>query len=91
MVVRDSVAAGAHLKAGGTYEGLFYRPTVLDSVTPGMRAFDEEIFGPVASVTTFCNDDEAIALAKSNAKAKFDETIEIALNLGIDPLLYAEL
>ncbi len=62
-IVRDSVAAGAHLKAGGTYEGLFYRPTVLDSVAPGMRAFDEEIFGPVASVTTFCNDDEAIALA----------------------------
>jgi benzaldehyde dehydrogenase (NAD) len=62
-IVRDSVAAGAHLKAGGTYEGLFYRPTVLDSVTPGMRAFDEEIFGPVASVTRFCSDDEAIALA----------------------------
>ena len=62
-IVQDSVAAGARLKAGGTYEGLFYRPTVLDAVTPGMRAFDEEIFGPVASVTTFANDDEAVALA----------------------------
>jgi benzaldehyde dehydrogenase (NAD) len=62
-IVRDSVAAGAQLKAGGTYEGLFYRPTVLDAVKPGMRVFDEEIFGPVASVTTFASDDEAVALS----------------------------
>jgi acyl-CoA reductase-like NAD-dependent aldehyde dehydrogenase len=52
----------AKLKAGGTFEKLFYRPTVLDAVKPGMRAFDEEIFGP-ASITTFSTDDEAIALA----------------------------
>ncbi len=62
-IVQDSVAAGAHLRAGGTYEGLFYRPTVLDGVTPGMRVFEEEIFGPVAAVTTFATDEEAIALA----------------------------
>ncbi len=62
-IVHDSVAAGAQLKTGGTYEGLFYRPTVLDRVRPGMRAFDEEIFGPVASVTRFSSDDEAVALA----------------------------
>jgi benzaldehyde dehydrogenase (NAD) len=62
-IVKDSVAAGAALKAGGTFEGLFYRPTVLADVKPGMRAFDEEIFGPVAPVTTFADDDEAVALA----------------------------
>jgi benzaldehyde dehydrogenase (NAD) len=62
-IVEDSVAAGAQLKAGGTFEGLFYRPTVLDGVKPGMRAFDEEIFGPVASVTTFSSEDEAVELA----------------------------
>lgn len=62
-IVQDSVAAGARIKAGGTYEKLFYRPTVLDSVTPGMRAFEEEIFGPVASVTTVSSDEEAIKLA----------------------------
>jgi benzaldehyde dehydrogenase (NAD) len=62
-IVQDSIAAGAELRAGGTYERLFYRPTVLDRVTPGMRAFDEEIFGPVASVTRFSTDDEAVALA----------------------------
>ena len=62
-IVQDSVRAGALLRAGGTFDGLFYRPTVLDRVAPGMRAFDEEIFGPVAPVTTFTSDAEAIALA----------------------------
>jgi benzaldehyde dehydrogenase (NAD) len=62
-IVQDTVKAGAQLKAGGTYDRLFYRPTVLDKVRPGMRAFDEEIFGPVAPVTTFSSDDEAVALA----------------------------
>jgi benzaldehyde dehydrogenase (NAD) len=65
-IVQDSIAAGAQLKAGGTYEGLFYKPTVLDAVRPGMRVFDEEIFGPVASVTTFATDDEAVELANQS-------------------------
>ncbi len=61
-IVKDTVAAGAKLCAGGTYENLFYRPTVLTNVKPGMRSFDEEVFGPVTSVVTFETDDEAIAL-----------------------------
>src|SRR5690606_9131076 len=48
---------------GGSHEGLFYRPTVLGEVRAGMSAFDEEIFGPVASVTSFDTDEEAIAMA----------------------------
>ena len=62
-IVRASVEAGAALEAGGTYERLFYKPTVLSNVRPGMRAFDEEIFGPVAVVTPFDSDDEAVELA----------------------------
>lgn len=62
-IVKDSVAAGAKLAAGGTFDGPFYRPTVLTGVKPGMRAFDEEIFGPVAAITAFANDDEAVELA----------------------------
>ncbi|RJF91942.1 benzaldehyde dehydrogenase [Noviherbaspirillum saxi] len=61
-IVKDTVAAGASLRAGGKYENLFYRPTVLTDVKPGMRSFDEEVFGPVTSVVTFENEDEAIAL-----------------------------
>lgn len=60
-IVQDSVAAGATLCAGGTYDKLFYRPTVLSGVKPGMRAYDEEVFGPVAAIATFKDEDEAIA------------------------------
>jgi len=62
-IVKDTVAAGATLAAGGTFEGPFYRPTVLTGVKPGMRAFDEEVFGPVTSIAAFSTEDEAVALA----------------------------
>jgi benzaldehyde dehydrogenase (NAD) len=62
-IVSETVAAGASVLAGGTYEGLFYRPTVLASVTAAMPAFREEIFGPVAPVVVVRDDDEAVAVA----------------------------
>jgi benzaldehyde dehydrogenase (NAD) len=61
-IVEPSLAMGAKLLTGGTYEGLFYRPTVLAEVTPGMPAFTEEIFGPVIPVTVVDSEEEAIAL-----------------------------
>jgi benzaldehyde dehydrogenase (NAD) len=65
-IVRSSVAAGAKLTAGGTYEGLFYRPTVLSDVTPETPAYAMEVFGPVAPVIPFSSVDEAIALAAAS-------------------------
>lgn len=62
-IVTDSVAAGAELLTGGTHEGLFYKPTVLGRVAPETRAFQEEIFGPVAPVTIAEDDDHAVELA----------------------------
>ena len=62
-IVQDSVKQGARLAAGGTYDKLFYKPTVLTGVQPGMRCFDEEVFGPVASIVTFSSEDEAASLA----------------------------
>jgi benzaldehyde dehydrogenase (NAD) len=62
-VIAETVAAGARLVAGGTRQGLFFTPTVLAGVAPGMAAFDEEIFGPVAPVTVFRDDAEAVSLA----------------------------
>lgn len=62
-IVKDTIAAGATLAAGGTFDGPFYRPTVLTGVKPGMRAFDEEVFGPVAAITSFATADDAVALA----------------------------
>ncbi|MBD8493268.1 benzaldehyde dehydrogenase [Pseudomonas syringae] len=62
-IVNDSVQAGARLETGGDYDRLFYQPTVLSGVRPGMRAFRHEIFGPVAVVVSFASDEEAIELA----------------------------
>ncbi|WP_431480937.1 benzaldehyde dehydrogenase [Pseudomonas thivervalensis] len=62
-IVSDTVRAGARLEAGGDHDRLFYQATVLSGVKPGMRAFDEEVFGPVATVVSFATDEEAIELA----------------------------
>jgi benzaldehyde dehydrogenase (NAD) len=65
-IVRRSVDGGARLTEGGTYDGLYYRPTVLADVTTDMPAWTDEIFGPVAPVTTFDSDDEAVRLANAS-------------------------
>ena len=64
--VRASIDAGARLLLGGDPAdgpGAFYPPTVLGAVTPEMATFDEETFGPAASITTARDADEAIRLA----------------------------
>ncbi len=61
-IVEASVAKGATVVAGGTFDGLFYQPTVLTGVTPDMPAFTEEIFGPVIPVTVVNTEQEAIEL-----------------------------
>lgn len=62
-IVTQAVNEGAKVEAGGKYNGLFYQPTVLTGVRASMRAFREEVFGPVANVITFSSDEEALALA----------------------------
>jgi benzaldehyde dehydrogenase (NAD) len=62
-IVTNSVAAGAILVTGGTHHALFYTPAVLGNVGTETRAFQEEIFGPVAPITIAEDDDHAIALA----------------------------
>lgn len=63
-LVTSSVKAGARLTTGGTFQHLFYRPTVLSEVTPTMPIYVNEIFGPVAPVTRFSTLEEAAALAR---------------------------
>ncbi|WAC56926.1 aldehyde dehydrogenase family protein [Gordonia sp. SL306] len=65
-IVQSSVLAGATLEAGGTYQGLFYRPTVLGNVPTDAQAFTQEIFGPVAPVSTYESVDEAIDIINSS-------------------------
>jgi benzaldehyde dehydrogenase (NAD) len=62
-IVAETTAAGARILAGGTRDGRYYPATVLDAVAPDTPAFTEEIFGPVAPITTFAGDEEAIELA----------------------------
>jgi succinate-semialdehyde dehydrogenase/glutarate-semialdehyde dehydrogenase len=64
--VRRTVAAGATLRLGGRRlegAGGFFPPTVLTGVEPGMAAFDEETFGPVAPVTHARDAEHALELA----------------------------
>ena len=68
-ILADSVEAGAKIEAGGQSRGLFHDATVLSGVKPGMRAFDEETFGPVANIITFGTDEEALALANRHEGA----------------------
>jgi acyl-CoA reductase-like NAD-dependent aldehyde dehydrogenase len=61
--VKDAVAAGAKLLAGGTHEGRVYQATVLTDVTRDMRAWQEEIFGPVAPILAVGDEKEALEVA----------------------------
>jgi succinate-semialdehyde dehydrogenase/glutarate-semialdehyde dehydrogenase len=65
-LVEDAVAHGARVLTGGTVaegKGYFYPPTVLAGVPKSARLQKEEIFGPVAPLTAFDTEDEAVAMA----------------------------
>lgn len=64
--LKDAVTKGATLHAGGELQvgpGAYISPAVLTGVRPGMRAYQEELFGPAAVVYKVSNDEEALALA----------------------------
>lgn len=66
VFVDDAVKKGAKIAIGGknsSLGGLFYEPTVLTGVTPDMRVFREEIFGPILPVIKYKTEEEAIDLA----------------------------
>jgi succinate-semialdehyde dehydrogenase/glutarate-semialdehyde dehydrogenase len=68
-LVDDAVAHGAKLRTGGTTvgeAGYFYAPTVLGDVPSDSRLLKEEIFGPVAPVTTFETEEEALTAANDS-------------------------
>ena len=64
--VADAVAHGARLVVGGERAGgLYYQPTLLTEVAPGMKILEEETFGPVAPVLRFTTEAEGIELANT--------------------------
>ena len=67
--VLKSIEQGAELILGGSIpemDGAFYPPTILTNVKPGMVAFDEELFGPVAALIKAKDEDDAINLANKS-------------------------
>src|SRR5260370_14173847 len=71
-IVAEAVRAGARVLAGGGRAsafnaGYFFEPTVLTDVTDGMKVMAEENFGPIAAITRFRTDDEAIERANASA------------------------
>lgn len=91
--VIDSVKAGANLHMGGEKpegEGAFYPVTILTNVKPGMPAYEEELFGPVASVIKVKDEEEAIRVANDTqyglGASVYSEDLERAETIARDEL-----
>jgi acyl-CoA reductase-like NAD-dependent aldehyde dehydrogenase len=62
-LVEDARSKGAEVLSGGSADGLYYAPTVISGVTPEMRLYAEESFGPVVTVVPVDGVDEAVRVA----------------------------
>ena len=87
-LVADATRRGAGVLTGGEAvagPGHFYAPTVLTDVPPDARVFAEEVFGPVAPVFTFADEDEAVELANATdyGLAAYAYTTDLARGLRI--------
>ncbi|HEY4139919.1 MAG TPA: aldehyde dehydrogenase [Pseudolabrys sp.] len=82
-LLNDAVALGAKVVAGGKRSGTVWSATLLDHVTPKMRIYKEESFGPVKSIIRVNGDDEAVRVANDTeyglSSAVFSENIQRAL------------
>jgi vanillin dehydrogenase len=85
-LVRDAVAKGARLIAGGRANGVLMDATVLDHVTPAMRIYKEESFGPVAAIIRVEGVEEAVRVANDTeyglAAAVFGRDLTRALSVA---------
>jgi acyl-CoA reductase-like NAD-dependent aldehyde dehydrogenase len=85
-LVDDARSKGADVVVGGTAEGPCYMPTVLAGVTPEMRVFYEESFGPVVGVVSVDGPDEAVRVANDTeyglAASVFGADVPTALDLA---------
>lgn len=61
--IEEAVAAGARVRCGGGRDGRFVEPTLLEGVPPDARVVREEVFGPLATLETFDDFDDAVARA----------------------------
>jgi len=91
--VTKSIDAGAKCLLGGEIpdrDGSYYPPTLLKNVKPGMPAYDEELFGPVASLIEVDDEAEAIAVANDSefglGAAVFSEDIDRARKIAAEKI-----
>lgn len=86
--IAESVAAGARVLTGGTHKGNFYQPTVVADVKPGMAAFQDELFGPVASVVKADDAAHALKLANDTAyglsSAVLTNDLQLAMKFALE-------
>lgn len=66
-LIKEAQANGAKVLVGGSYEGAHFAPTVVANVTPEMRLFHEECFGPVTAVVLASDDAHALKLANDSS------------------------
>ncbi|HEX7065481.1 MAG TPA: aldehyde dehydrogenase family protein, partial [Bacillales bacterium] len=64
--VQEAVENGAEIVAGGNREGALFQPTVLAKAKPEMKVNCQEIFGPVVSINSYSNFDEALSLVNDS-------------------------
>lgn len=85
--VKDSVSQGAELLLGGEQNNCFHEATILGNVKPGMTAFDEETFGPLAAIIKAKDVDEAFSLSE---QSKFGLGITVFTKDTVKAIEYAE-
>ncbi|HKF46412.1 MAG TPA: aldehyde dehydrogenase [Terracidiphilus sp.] len=85
-LVSDAVQKGAKVSVGGKREGTLMEATVVDHVTPAMRLYGEESFGPVVTIVRVDNDEEALRIANDTefglSAAVFSRDIARALEIA---------
>ena len=85
-LVEDAVAKGATLPVPLQADGALMHPLIVNGITPDMKLYAEESFGPVATMTTFASDEEAIRLANDTvyglSAAVFTQNINKGLELA---------
>jgi benzaldehyde dehydrogenase (NAD) len=85
-LIEDARGKGADVLAGGEADGNVIAPTVLANVTPEMRIYTEESFGPVVAIVPVDGDDEAVRVANDTeyglAAAVFGEDVDHALEIA---------